>query len=64
MVNIFPEGIHVEILIRIYSNDQQDIWYSMFYRQHQLVSCTFPPDKLFIWLSGRTTSRQIRYMTG
>ena len=35
----------------------------MFYRQHQLVNYTFPPDMLFIWLSGRTTSGQMSQRT-
>ena len=55
MVNIFPAGILVGILIHICSNDQLDIWYSTSYHQHQLVNYTFQPDTLFIWLSERTT---------
>ena len=63
MVNIFPGDTHVGILIRIYSNDQLDILYSMFCHQHQLVSCTFPPDMLFIWLFGRTVSSRMSQRT-
>ena len=63
MVNIFPGDTRVGISTRIYSNDQLDILYSMFYRQHQLVNCTFPPDMLFIWLSERTTSGQMSQRT-
>ena len=61
MVNIFPGDIHVGISIRIYSNDQLDILYSMFYRQHQIVNYTFPPGMLFIWLFGRTVSSQMSH---
>ena len=54
MVDICPGDIRVEILIRIYNNDQQDILYNMSYRQHQLANYTFPLDRLFIGLAGRT----------
>ena len=62
MVDICPEDIHEEILIRIYNNDQQDILYNMSYRQHQLANYTSPLDRLFEGLNGRTFSNFIGFV--